>query len=502
MTTQCPNCQSEVIYGATICKSCKIELGYCDFCKEIKNADEKNCSACDKECEIENTEVENFKCDKRKIVPTGKITYKNYFIVFTVIIVSCLIYGTFIEHGHPKSIMIFDLSSKGIYIENYIKFLRDTQSSYLYWAIFFVGIFLSIHFSFLNKTQKSFLTGSAILITVIALVSIIMYFFEIVIRLPDFVLDYGWVSYFKYTASIIVVLIIIKSLLEKCFSNFIYLVSLTILFSFSITWFSLGGPFTAVSKIIHSFIIVIAAIYYMSYPSRFYRQFLFIATFLFLFQIPDLIIVNLNNGHEYLFFEYTSAFVFLSVNFYFIKRFGLNYVSHSGVPFLPKSLNLIFRGRLESQVNYSESVKKSIKNSSSNNNFALKQNFNGFKSPHSGFVDNKNGTVTDTQTGLMWTKDANPIDERNWKDAVAGAASFSISGVGGWRLASKDELLGLYYASQEGHSFQRIQSSFYWSSTPYTEHPDHSWVICMRNGNLDFDYNMNVYHVWPVRAAQ
>jgi len=47
------------------------------------------------------------------------------------------------------------------------------------------------------------------------------------------------------------------------------------------------------------------------------------------------------------------------------------------------------------------------------------------------FVDNGNGTVTDTITSLMWTKDANPFGKLNWHDAIARCSSFSISGIGG-----------------------------------------------------------------------
>ncbi len=57
------------------------------------------------------------------------------------------------------------------------------------------------------------------------------------------------------------------------------------------------------------------------------------------------------------------------------------------------------------------------------------------------FLDNGNGTVTDTVTGLMWTKDANPFGTLNWHDAMARCGSFSISEIGGWRLPSKDELV-------------------------------------------------------------
>ena len=39
------------------------------------------------------------------------------------------------------------------------------------------------------------------------------------------------------------------------------------------------------------------------------------------------------------------------------------------------------------------------------------------------YVDNENGTVTDTKTGLMWLQDGNDYNggkEQTWKDAVSG----------------------------------------------------------------------------------
>jgi len=71
------------------------------------------------------------------------------------------------------------------------------------------------------------------------------------------------------------------------------------------------------------------------------------------------------------------------------------------------------------------------------------------------FVDNGNGTVTDTMTGLMWTKDANMFGELFWEQAMEKCGSLSISGVGGWRLPSKDELLFLYYSINQKRDVAR-----------------------------------------------
>ncbi len=118
------------------------------------------------------------------------------------------------------------------------------------------------------------------------------------------------------------------------------------------------------------------------------------------------------------------------------------------------------------------------------------------------FTDNGNGTVTDTVTGLMWTKDANPFGRLNWHEAMARCSSFSISGIGGWRLPSKDELLALYHAIQGGHPFNGVQSFYYWSSTTHADSTDYAWYVGMGYGYVNPDNKTFTKHVWPVRTGQ
>jgi len=118
------------------------------------------------------------------------------------------------------------------------------------------------------------------------------------------------------------------------------------------------------------------------------------------------------------------------------------------------------------------------------------------------FVDNGNGTVTDTMTGLMWPKDASPFGILSWDDAMARCDSFStISGIGGWRLPNRDELVTLYHAMKGGHPFTGVQSSYYWSSTSGTDLTDNAWSVRMSNGYVSFNTKSSTRHVWPVRAG-
>ncbi|MBF0495692.1 MAG: DUF1566 domain-containing protein [Deltaproteobacteria bacterium] len=95
------------------------------------------------------------------------------------------------------------------------------------------------------------------------------------------------------------------------------------------------------------------------------------------------------------------------------------------------------------------------------------------------FIDNGNGTVTDNLTGLIWLKNANCFNKRNWLDALsaakglAGSSCGLIDGskAGDWRLPDMNEMKGLIDFSKvfqllpSGHSFTAVQTAFpYWSS--------------------------------------
>ena len=113
-------------------------------------------------------------------------------------------------------------------------------------------------------------------------------------------------------------------------------------------------------------------------------------------------------------------------------------------------------------------------------------------------VDNGNGTVTDTVTGLMWTKDANPLGPLSWYDAMARCGSFKTAGIGGWRLPSMDELVALSHALKGGHPFTGGQS-WYWSSTTFADDRADAWGVYMGFGKVSVRSKTNHNYVWLVR---
>ena len=78
------------------------------------------------------------------------------------------------------------------------------------------------------------------------------------------------------------------------------------------------------------------------------------------------------------------------------------------------------------------------------------------------FVNNNNGTVTDTQTGLMWADKDNGSDI-NWNNAKSYCAGYSGGGKSGWRMPTMSELVQLHNSGAYG-SVMKKTGRFIWSS--------------------------------------
>jgi hypothetical protein len=156
--------------------------------------------------------------------------------------------------------------------------------------------------------------------------------------------------------------------------------------------------------------------------------------------------------------------------------------------------------------------------------------------PNPRFTDNKNGTVTDNLTGLVWLKNTNCkdtvggidkssgklrwADALTWSNNLAGGRCDLIDGstVGQWRLPSVKELQSLTdYAYSialsdsagtkmwsEGDAFSGLQVGNYWSSTTYAGAPtDVAWFIYFPTGIVSYELaaKTSMFYVWPVRGG-
>lgn len=142
----------------------------------------------------------------------------------------------------------------------------------------------------------------------------------------------------------------------------------------------------------------------------------------------------------------------------------------------------------------------------------------GISWPSPRFTDNEDGTITDNLTGLMWLKNASLLDKGDWETALIKIADFnSKSGddkvdthsanYADWRMPNRLELSSIiawtedYPALPEGHPFEGLQPSYYWSSTTVKHLPENAWSAHMDYGDVYHNKKSNQYYIWPVRSV-
>ena len=98
------------------------------------------------------------------------------------------------------------------------------------------------------------------------------------------------------------------------------------------------------------------------------------------------------------------------------------------------------------------------------------------------FTQNEDGTVTDNETGLTWTKETLAKDV-TYDDALKALGE-------GWRLPTIKELFSLVDHTREGPAidvevFSDTESDWYWSSTPTAWSESAVWVVDFGYGFAD-----------------
>jgi len=158
-----------------------------------------------------------------------------------------------------------------------------------------------------------------------------------------------------------------------------------------------------------------------------------------------------------------------------------------------------------------DTLKKYVKDS-------LQHIFKGYR-----YIDNGDGTVTDTRTGLIWLKNANCFDKQDWENAMEIAAKLAHgqcglsdgSKAGDWRLPTEDELVAMVdrkYESpalsnavgtnkwQEGDAFSGVRTNYYWSSRSSTS--NELMGVDLDGSVVHNIYKNATYCIWPVRGGQ
>jgi len=132
------------------------------------------------------------------------------------------------------------------------------------------------------------------------------------------------------------------------------------------------------------------------------------------------------------------------------------------------------------------------------------------------FADNRNGTVTDNLTGLIWLKNANMFGDVGWLQAQENAAALSSGSAGltdgskpgDWRMPNINELQSLLDLDRsngpsvpEDHPFDNVMSANYWSSGSVAIAPALGWYTALAVGPPVFDLKVNTMRMWPVRGG-
>ena len=123
------------------------------------------------------------------------------------------------------------------------------------------------------------------------------------------------------------------------------------------------------------------------------------------------------------------------------------------------------------------------------------------------YTDNKNGTVTDNSTGLMWLKDAKDYNDgkpQTWKNAIAGCKKFKFADKKDWRLPTEQELFGIVDFTKSKYPladkvFIFADVHWFWSSTNYVPSATTAMIVGFGNGYVGDGNKASTYYVRPVR---
>ena len=120
----------------------------------------------------------------------------------------------------------------------------------------------------------------------------------------------------------------------------------------------------------------------------------------------------------------------------------------------------------------------------------------GVPHSHARFIDNGNGTVTDTRACLTWQQTGMDIDgdgtpdKLTWEQALEAAENLELGGHDDWRLPNRKELQAVMDYSHPGfymdtNFFPHSSEPYYWSSTT-SGFSSQAWMV-------SFNYYYGVY---------
>jgi len=123
------------------------------------------------------------------------------------------------------------------------------------------------------------------------------------------------------------------------------------------------------------------------------------------------------------------------------------------------------------------------------------------------FIDNNDGTVTDTKTNLMWQKDT-ASGNYTWQPALSYCENLTLASHNDWRLPNINELQSIVDYTRFDPSinttyFPNTVSSCYWSSTTNASYPGYAWYVFFGYGYINnYGKSSYGYYVRAVRSLK
>lgn len=148
------------------------------------------------------------------------------------------------------------------------------------------------------------------------------------------------------------------------------------------------------------------------------------------------------------------------------------------------------------------------------------------------FIDHGDGTITDTETGLMWKRcleglsgvncEEGKVEKYTWHEAVKRFKNVEYAGYADWRLPTIDELKTLVHCSKgvrnkkngrckEGsespminqQAFPNAEAAYFvWSGSALDFYSDNAWFVNFGYGYSNYDSRVSCYAVRLVRGGQ
>lgn len=121
------------------------------------------------------------------------------------------------------------------------------------------------------------------------------------------------------------------------------------------------------------------------------------------------------------------------------------------------------------------------------------------------FINNADGTVFDSKTGLMWMQEnGDGGEDMTFESALSFCDTLSFANYNDWRLPNRNEMISLleaYIDDNDSYSaaFQSSETSAYWtsSSCPGLTDSDYAWCISFKTGAVSISIgeypNENVF---------